>query len=281
MAAGNVRIRSLHVYPVKSCAGIALHSARLGPRGFDADRQWMIVDHRQRFITQRTHPALARVRSALTPEQLVLSVSGHGSISLPRADPAAADAPILIVEIWGDRVPAHSAGIEAEAWLSDLLGCTATLVRPSPTMHREPDATFRGEIAAPVNFPDAYPLLVCNTASLADLQSRMPAGADLPMNRFRPNVVIDGCGAFEEDRIHELASGDVRLRLVKACTRCSTTLVDQHSGQPGADPLPVLRSYRFDRKLKGVTFGQNAVIVSGVNRELTVGQTLAVTAASS
>jgi uncharacterized protein YcbX len=274
MTAGTVRIRSLHVYPVKSCAGIDLDMARLGPRGFDADRQWMIVDQRQRFLTQRTHPALARVRTELTPEQLTLSVPGHGSIGLPREDAAAAQAPIMIVEIWGDRVPAHSAGPEAAAWLSDLLGTPATLVRPSPAMHREPDATYRGQIAAPVNFPDAYPLLVCSTASLADLQSRMPATADLPMNRFRPNIVIEGCGAFEEDRIHELSEGDIRLRLVKACTRCATTTVDQHSGQPGADPLPVLRGYRFDRKLKGVTFGQNAVIVSGVNRTLKVGQTL-------
>ena len=277
MAASIVRIRSLHVYPVKSCAGIALDAARLGPRGFEADRQWMIVDQRQRFLTQRTHPALARVRTELGPDRLTLSVAGHGSVSLPRADDAAAAAPTMIVEIWGDRVPARSAGSEASVWLSSLLGTPATLVRPSAAMHREPDPTFRGEIPAPVNFPDAYPLLICSTASLADLQSRMPAGADLPMNRFRPNVVIDGCGAFEEDRIHEMSDGDIRLRLVKACTRCATTTVDQDSGQPGADPLPVLRGYRFDRKLKGVTFGQNAVIVSGVNRTLTVGQALRVT----
>ena len=280
MAAGIVRIRSLHVYPVKSCAGIDLAVARLGPRGIDADRQWMIVDHRQRFLTQRTHPALARIRTSLTPEGLTLSVPGHGSVDLPRADTPSVEAPIMIVEIWGDRVPAHSAGAEIAAWLGDLLGTAATLVRPSSSMHREPDATFRGEIAAPVNFPDAYPLLICNTASLADLQSRMPAGEDLPMNRFRPNVVIEGCAAYDEDRIHELSDADVRLRLVKACTRCATTTVDQHSGRAGSDPLPVLRGYRLDRKLKGVTFGQNAVIVSGVNRSLMVGQALRVSAAA-
>lgn len=280
MAAGTVHIRSLHVYPVKSCAGIDLDVARLGPRGVDADRQWMIVDHRQRFVTQRTHPALARVRTELTAERLTLRAPGHGSVSVPRTDDAAAEAATMIVEIWGDRVPARSAGNEAAAWFSDLLGTTATLVRASPTMHREPDTTFRGDIPAPVNFPDAYPLLICSIASLADLQSRMPLAGDLPMNRFRPNVVIDGCAAFEEDRFHELSNGDVRLRLVKACTRCATTTVDQHSGQPGADPLPVLRDYRFDRRLKGVTFGQNAVIVSGVNRELTLGQALRVTAAA-
>lgn len=284
MAVDAVRIRSLHVYPVKSCAGIDLTHATLGPRGFEADRQWMIVDDRQRFLTQRTHPALARIRTALTSEKLTLSASGAGSVSVARGLDAIniAHAPTLLVEIWGDRVPAFSAGAEAAIWLSELLGTAATLVRPSPAMHREPDARFRGDVAAPVNFPDAYPLLVCSTASLADVQSRLPAAQDLPMNRFRPNVVIEGCAAFEEDRMHELIDGDVRLRLVKACTRCSTTMVDQASGQPGgADPLSALRTYRYDRKLKGVTFGQNAVIVSGVHRTLTVGQTLRVSHAVS
>ncbi len=213
MTVDTVLIRSLHVYPVKSCAGIDLTHATLGPRGFDADRQWMIVDDRQRFLTQRTHPALARVRTALTAEQLTLSASGVGSVSVARGldaiDPA--HAPTLLVDIWGDRVPALSAGAEAAAWLSNLLGTAATLVRPSPAMHREPDATFRGEVPAPVNFPDAYPLLICSTASLADLQSRMPAAADLPMNRFRPNIVIEGCAAFAEDRMHELIDSEVRL----------------------------------------------------------------------
>lgn len=267
------RLHSLHVYPVKSCAGIALDSAVLGTRGIEYDRHWMVVDAAGRFLTQRTHPRLATVRTALGDDALLLAAPGASALSLPLAAPRGRLAERR-VRIWDDEVDALDCGSEAAAWISDVLGTGAAIVRPAEAMHREPGTRWRGEVAAPVDFPDAYPLLVCNTASLADLEARMPDGETLTMARFRPNLVFSGPPAYVEDATCEIVGAGWTLRLVKPCTRCSTTAVDPLTGVPGVNPLPVLRAYRFDRELRGVTFGQNAVIVAGVGARLRVGEEL-------
>jgi hypothetical protein len=263
----------MHVYPVKSCAGIALDSAVLGTRGLEYDRHWMVVDAGGRFLTQRTHPRLALVRTALTGEAVKLTAPGAAALTLPFALPGGEQA-IRTVRIWDDEVPALDCGAEAAAWISAVLATAAAIVRPTSAMRREPGTRWRGDVPAPVDFPDAYPLLVCSTASLADLQRRMADGQQLSMERFRPNLVISGPPAYAEDETFEILGAGWTLRLVKACTRCSTTAVDPLTGVPGVNPLPVLRSYRFDRELRGVTFGQNAVIVAGAGLRLRVGEEL-------
>ena len=126
---------------------------------------------------------------------------------------------------------------------------------------------------AVTEFSDGFPILVISRASLAELNSRLPK--PLPMERFRPNVVIDGVEAYDEDRIHELRAGEVTLRIVKPCTRCSITTTDQQAGAvDGVEPLKTLKEYRFDRELRGVAFGQNAIVGrTGLARRLRVGQT--------
>lgn len=269
----HARVHSLHVYPVKSCAGIALDSAVLGARGLEHDRHWMVVDASGRFLTQRTHPRLALVRTALDAEGVTLTAPGATPLLLPFAPPRD-DTRIRRVRIWDDEVTALDCGATAAQWISAVLGTTAAFVRPTPTMRREPGTRWRGAVPAPVDFPDAYPLLVCSTSSLADLEARMPEGQTLSMQRFRPNLVISGLPAYAEDETLELCGADWTLRLVKPCTRCSTTAVDPVTGATGVNPLPVLRAYRFDRELRGVTFGQNAVIVAGTGARLHVGESL-------
>lgn len=254
------RVASLHIYPVKSCRGIELPRAVLGERGFDGDREWMIVDPRGRFITQRTHPQLARIETSFDGHELVLRHAGRGSLVVARNRPPTSDSQRQ-VSVWKDSVAAHSCGTEAAAWLSECIGAPVELVQASAATRREPADQWRNGTPAPVNFPDGFPLLVCSSSSLADLNSRMPEA--VPMNRFRPNIVLDGLPPYAEDALPDLDIGAVRLRLVKACTRCTTTLVDQQSGEPGSNPLPTLRAYRFDAELMGVTFGQNALIVAG------------------
>jgi len=122
-----------------------------------------------------------------------------------------------------------------------------------------------------MGFADGYPVLVCNAASLEDLNRRLPAG--IPMERFRPNLVLEGLPAWAEDRIDSLTFGEVTLRLVKPCTRCTIPSIDQRTGQRAIDPTPVLRQFRFDKLLRGVKFGENAVIVTGVAREIERGTT--------
>ena len=147
------------------------------------------------------------------------------------------------------------------------------LVRFDPGAPRVCSPEWTPGAHAVTEFSDGFPILVISRASLADLNARLPQA--LPMERFRPNVVIDGVKAYDEDRIHELRAGPVTLRIVKPCTRCSITTTDQQRGAvDGAEPLQTLKEYRYDSKLRGVMFGQNAIIVDGVGGTCRVDPTL-------
>jgi uncharacterized protein YcbX len=134
---------------------------------------------------------------------------------------------------------------------------------------------FAGPLPAPVAFSDGFPVLVCNRASLDELNTRMPE--PIPMERFRPNVVLQGLPPFAEDHIASLQIGPVTLSLVKPCTRCVITSTDQRTGERSTNPLPVLRKFRFDRSLLGVTFGENAIVTAGIGGSIERGAECVVT----
>ena len=262
-------VQALNVYPVKSARAIPLGSVKLAATGFEWDRQWMVVDAADSFITQRTHPRLARVAPSIGRDALRLSAQGLEPLDVPLS---LAGTPVT-VQVWNDSCTAQDQGDAAAQWLSEAIGDAVRLVRVGPLMERLANARYAPQ-RAPVTFVDGYPVLVCNSASLEELNARMPA--PVPMERFRPNLVIHGLSAFEEDRIAavEIASSEgeiVRLRLVKPCTRCVIPSTDQRTGERSTNPLPFLKPFRFDRALKGITFGENAVIDSGVGRTIAVG----------
>jgi uncharacterized protein len=258
-------VQELNIYPVKSCRGIARQSVKVRPTGFEWDRQWMVVDSTDTFITQRTHPRLATIEPALSPDALMLNAEGLGALGVPLGH----EGPPVTVRVWNDVCVAADQGDEASAWLSEALGDAVRLVRVGVQMDRMANARYAGPDPAPVTFVDGYPILVCNRASLDDLNARMPA--PIPMARFRPNLVLEGLAPFAEDRIAALRIGDVTLRLVKPSVRCIITSTDQRSGERSTNPLPVLRKFRFSRELMGVTFGENAVIAAGVGGTITLG----------
>ncbi|MCC6173404.1 MAG: MOSC N-terminal beta barrel domain-containing protein [Gammaproteobacteria bacterium] len=260
----SIRIVSLHIYPVKSCHRLDVAAATLAPRGLEGDREWMVTTVDGRFITQRTHPALARLRPERIGPRLMLHCPGLDPLELPAA--GGTNWARRRVRVWNDEVEASVAGEPARAWLHRALGIEAELVRAGEFTQRQPSGPWTGGRDTPVNFPDAFPLLVCSTASLDDLNARLPA--PLPMTRFRPNLVIEGLAPYEEDAIDTLRFEGCELRLVKPCTRCATTHVDQERGEPTTGPLEALRQYRFDRELRGVAFGQNALLVAGTGRRL-------------
>ena len=248
-----MRIHSLHVYPVKSGRVIDLDSSRIGPRGLEHDRQWMLVTAAGRFVTQRTHPTLALLTAMPHDAGITLTHSRAGSISINSPLPmGTAPGDWRRVMVWKREIEAVDAGEEAARFATALIGEPARIVS-----------------GASDHFADGFPLLVCTLASLADLNRRLPA--PLPMSRFRPNVVLEGAEPWQEDRIRELRVGGVRLKLVKPCTRCVMTGIDQATGVAGLSPLPVLRQFRFDKNLLGVTFGQNARVEGGAGGVLRVG----------
>jgi uncharacterized protein len=258
-------VQDLFIYPVKSARGIARASVRIGATGLEWDRHWMAIDALGTFVSQRTHPKLAQIAPSFTEDALVLSAPALPPLPLP-LELAGEHVP---VKVWDDRCTGIDEGDAAADWVSTAVGDALRLVRQGPLRDRRANPKYAGTDPAHVSFVDGFPILIVNEASLADLNARMPA--PIPMNRFRPNLVLAGLEPFEEDRIDALQIGDITLRLVKPCTRCVITATDQMTGERSTNPLPVLRKYRFDRTLLGVAFGENAVIVSGFGLALTRG----------
>ena len=270
-----IRITAINVYPVKGCRGIGLESARLAATGFEHDREWLIVRPDGRFMTQREEPRLALIETALVDTRsaagktLRLRVPGGNELDVPLA----ASAREVEVTCWKDRCAAFDAGEEAAEFLTRYLGSPVRLVRFDARRKRPSNPQWTPGVEALNQFSDGFPWLLISEASLKDLNSRLER--KLPMNRFRPNIVVSGLPPFGEDDLHELTAGAVRLRRAKPCTRCIVTTTEQSTGtRDGDEPLRTLAKFRFDRELKGVVFGQNLILIEGVGAELRVGDEL-------
>lgn len=265
-------IGGLYVYPVKSCKGLYAPTAQLTPRGLLRDREWMIVtakDEPARFITQRERPRLALVETGLSASALTLLAPRMEILSVDYGREGAA----RNVVVWRDTVRAIDQGADAADWLSAFLGEAVRLVRFDPAVRRACNPQYAGDTGAHTGFADAYPLLVLGSASLEDLNGRLRARGEgaLPMNRFRPNMVVDGLDAYDEDHLATLTCGGAILKLVKPCVRCQITTTDQLSAHVGSEPLRTLAGYRHNPRLGGVTFGMNAIVTAGAGETLTVG----------
>jgi uncharacterized protein YcbX len=268
----NARIVEINIYPVKSCRGIPLAAAELTRTGLLHDRHWMLVRPNGRFVTQRELPRMALIGTKVGADGLTLDAPGMPTLNVPRAQ-GGRSRPVTVWKFDGRGI---DCGAEAAAWATQFLGTELSLVSFDVSQPRVCSPEWTQGITSVTEFADGYPILVISRASLADLNSRLPKA--LPMERFRPNVVIDGVAAYEEDRIHELRVNGATLRLVKPCARCSITTTDQQAGAvDGVEPLRTLKEFRFDRELRGVTFGQNAIVVDGVGGRLRVGDSLALT----
>jgi uncharacterized protein YcbX len=272
-----VRITGLNIYPIKSCRGIPLTQARLTDTGFEHDREWLVVTPEYRFLTQRERPLLAQIETALTGDRLVLRKPQSGDQGAELALLLDLTGPEVEATIWRDKAAAFDAGEQAAAWLTEHLGKPARLVRFDKRHKRASDSKWTGDVEALNQFSDGYPWLLTSQGSLDELNRRLDQ--PLPMNRFRPNIVVEGLPPFGEDSVDEFVAGDVRLKVVKPCDRCVVTTTDQLTGErTGDQPLKALREFRFDRNLRGVLFGQNLVLTGGVGQDLKVGQQFEVTA---
>ncbi len=261
-----ITLASIHSYPVKSCRGIQHQSALLTSTGLAHDREWMFVSAEGRFITQREEPRLAQVSVALLDGALGLSAEGVGAVEVPFD----LDGPRSSVAVWGDHCVGMDQGDAAAGWIGSLLGREARLLRFDRAAPRRSDPAWTGELDAFSLFSDGFPLLVVSRASLDDLNSRLPVA--VPMERFRPNLVLDGLPPYGEDDLHDIECGGVRLRIVKPCARCVITTTDQRSGERmGDEPLRTLKTYRWNAALRGVAFGQNAIVISGAGQRLSAG----------
>jgi uncharacterized protein len=244
-----IRVAEIHIYPVKSAGGISLEEVRLDALGAALDRRWMVVDGDGTFLTQRRLPRMSRIQPRLTPDALELHAPGMPPLQVPvgvgqgeRRD----------VVVWEARLAGERVSPQADAWVSSVLGVPAHLVRfDEDRVIRPVDPAYAP--GARVGFADGYPLLLLSRGSMDELNRRLdePVGVE----RFRPNLVVEGVAPHQEDRWRRLQVGGVRFAVVKPCRRCSIPAVDPTTGVPGREPLRALAGYR---KSEGaIWFGQN------------------------
>jgi uncharacterized protein YcbX len=252
-ASGGVGLRlgGLNVYPIKSAGGIALEQSDIDDFGLRYDRRWMVIDESGEFISQRRHPRMALVRPTIRDGFLQVDAPEMPTLELP-LNPLAAVA--TRVTVWDDACDATWLGEHAGQWFSRFLEVPCSLVHMPPATLRPADPAYAPN-GTRVSFADAFPFLLISEASLDDLNHRLTK--PLPMNRFRPNLVVTGTEPYEEDGWRTIQIGEVPFRILKPCARCVVTTTDQTTAERGREPLRTLGTYR---NVNGkVMFGQNAV----------------------
>lgn len=272
-------LSQLVFYPIKSCAGINLSSATLTGAGLMHehiyDREWMLVDDAGAFLTQREHPKMALVTPRLRADTLELRAPGMLRLEIPLDLPDPENAPTRMVTLWRHALKAYDGDELTRAWFSSLLGVSCHLVRFHPDARHQVNPERTGGVDVATLFSDGYPLLLIGRESLDELNSRLLAHgrSALPMDRFRPNIVIAGAPAHDEDHAASLVLGNSEIRPVKPCPRCPIPSIDQQTGEPGPDPLDILRTYRTGvGGMEGVAFGMNCIVTRGEGEVLRVGQ---------
>ncbi len=276
-------LSEIFVYPIKSCAGIPLTRAVLLETGLEYDRNWMVTDPSGQMLTQRAHLRMALIRTAFDQDDLVIdAISSSMRPACRRCARSCAPSARRCDDHSRHRLARYldalDTGEATARWLTECLGTPARLVHFSPATKRLVSQKWTAPLVTHTRFADGFPLFVLGQASLDDLNARLSTkGAPgIPMNRFRPNFVIGGLDAYEEDFVGDMQIGDAQLRLVKLCARCPVPTIGQLTGAPHPEwphePLDTMSGYRASEQMDGqLTFGKNAVVVEGEGIVLEVG----------
>ena len=247
-------VESIHIYPIKSCAGIQLDSIDVDDMGPKFDRRWMIVQPDGTFVTQRQIPSMVRIRPRLERDAMILRCEGMSDLTIPIADCKRGET--LNAHVWKDEIEARDCGDPSAAWLSEILAKEVRLAYMHEDAPRIRDKS--GEFK--MGFADSRPFLLTNLASLEDLNKRI--GSDVPMDRFRPNLVVRSSEPYSEDEWPNVRIGSVDFRHSIACDRCIIPTLDQTTGKrQGKEPLKTLGTYRAPDGV--VIFGRRMVHARG------------------
>lgn len=272
-------LAELNLYPIKSCAGITLREATLTPAGLMHeriyDREWMVVDPDGEMLTQRDFPKMALIVPRIRGDMLEVKAPGMLRLDIPLDLPHPDDQRLLRVRVWNDEVDAYDCDETIATWFSKAIGTDCRLVRFHPDVKRIASTKWTDGAEVPTFFADGFPMLVIGTGSLDDLNEKLVAQgrAALPMNRFRPNIVLGDIPPFEEEYAESYRIGEVLLKPVKPCPRCPIPSIDQATGEFGPDPLDILQTYRANPRVEDrITFGINTILLEGEGQVLRVGQ---------
>jgi hypothetical protein len=247
-----IQLSNLTYYPIKACRGFDLAESRVERMGLANDRRMMVVTPEGDFLTQREHPKLALITPALKNDSVTLSAPNFDSIHFSIQKSGVPTS----VNIWkSSGVSAIDQGDESAQWLSDWLGVSVRLVHVDERIKRKLNPDYAVSAEDHTGFADGYPILIISEESLRDLNSKL--GTALPMNRFRPNLVVQNCVPFAEDTWKRIRIGDVEMALVKPCPRCVVTTTDQDTLEKNKEPLKTLSKYRTQNG--GAMFGMNVI----------------------
>ena len=247
-----IQLSNLTYYPIKACRGFDVTESRVERMGLANDRRMMVVTPKGEFLTQREHPKLALVTPTLGNGSITLSAPNFDSIQFVIQKSGTPTS----VNIWkSSGVSAIDQGDESAQWLSDWLGASVRLVHVDEKFKRKLNPEYSVSAEDHTGFADGYPILVISEESLRDLNSRLDS--DLPMNRFRPNMVVKGCEPFAEDTWKRIRIGGIEMAFVKPCPRCVVTTIDKETLAKNKEPLKTLNTYR--KQEGGAMFGMNVI----------------------
>ena len=276
-----VSVSSLNTYPIKGCAPIAQQQANLGEHGLEYDREWMLVDDKNGFITQRRFPGLALIDVALTETALRATTADHGEVSIP-LDPFYIDGVYTVdVNFFNKSGTGINQGSEASSFFSDYLGKSVRLLRSAQPRNIK-EACRQDGASQTIAFADGFPILLTSEQSLAALNREL--AEPIPMDRFRPNIVVSGdeLPAYEEDYWRTLKIGDMSAYVVRACARCPVPNIDQETGIQNR-AIPVTKALKQTRggidpigEASGYFFGQNITHVLQPGVTIKVGDKVSV-----
>lgn len=244
----SLEITGLFVYPIKSLGGIALQEAEISDRGLLYDRRWMLVGEDQVFLSQRSHPVMALLRPEIQDGALLVHAPSGEPIRIEPKE----EGQMMKVQVWDDVCDAYVYGQEVNEWFSTQLGMPARLVYMHDQSRREVDPRYASNEEI-VSFADGYPFLMISEESLQDLNGRLET--PVPMDRFRPNIVVRGGEPYQEDEVKAFEAGGVTFTGVKPCARCQVITIDQKTTVSSKEPLKTLATYRRDGNK--VLFGMN------------------------
>lgn len=249
-----IKIKSLHIYPVKSLGGIDIESSEVERRGLKYDRRWMLVDENGQFISQRKYAKLSLLRAEIKADSLSITdtTGQQGTIDIPLATPKSKS---ITVTIWDDTCMAKPLNDSVNNWFSEFMNMPVSLVYMHEDSERKADPRYATSEKDIVSFADGYPILILSQASLDLLNQKTEE--HIPADRFRANIIIEGVNAHEEDELQTISNGEVQLVGVKPCARCVMTTIDQQTAEKGKEPLESLSTYR--KEGKKILFGYNFI----------------------
>lgn len=244
-------VSQLVIYPVKGMAGIQQESMPIGKTGPENDRRWVVVDEEGKFLSQRTHPGLALIKTSLVDDHLMLTIPGNSPIPVHPTTQGST----IEISVWKDTCLAVEQSSLASKMLSEYLKASCRLVGFAEGAMRPVSEKYAVTTSDQVGFADGFPFLIISKASLDDLNKKL--AHPVPMDRFRPNIVVENVQAFAEDHWRRIRIGSVILEGVKPCSRCIVTTVDQETAERSKEPLKTLARYRNTEK--GIIFGMNMI----------------------